>query len=60
MHEARVKQVFDQIYMEEVYWQFEDAKINELQTEVCRIDEGVGLRKEVFRLLLSKIMHGTK
>lgn len=60
MHEARVKQVFDQIYMEEVYRQFEDAKINELQTEICRIDEGVGLRKEVFTLLLSKIMHRTK
>lgn len=58
-HEAKVKEVFRQTDMEKVYRQFEDAKINELQTEICRIDEGMGLRK-VFTMLLSKIIHRNK
>lgn len=59
-HEARVKRVFGQIDMEKVYRQFEDTKINELQAEIGRIDEGMGMRKEVFTMLLSKIMHRNK
>lgn len=59
-HEARVRQVFGEIGMEEIYRQFEDAKINELQAEIGRIDEGMGLKKEVFTMVLDKIMYRDK
>lgn len=59
-HVASVRQVFQDLDMETTYQQFEETKIKELESEIERVDEKMGLRKDVFSMVLSKIARRNK
>ncbi|KAK3047833.1 Farnesyl pyrophosphate synthetase [Extremus antarcticus] len=58
--EARVKKLFDELDLERVYKEYEEARVTELREKIASLDESEGLKKEVFEEFLRKIYKRTK
>ena len=58
--EAKVKKIFDELYLEEVYKEYEEKVVTELREKIAAVDEGKGLKREVFESFLAKIYKRTK
>ena len=53
--EAKVKQVFSDLKLDEVYRAYEEEKVGELKKKIAEVDESEGLKRSVFEAFLSKI-----
>ena len=58
--EAKVKSVFAELKLEEVYRDFEDKRVQEIRAMIGKVDESEGLKKEVFESFLGKIYKRSK
>ena len=57
--EAKVREVFNELCLLEMYKEFEDTRVQELQGMIAAIDESDGLNRELFTIFLSKICQRT-
>ncbi|KAI7575742.1 Farnesyl pyrophosphate, partial [Hortaea werneckii] len=58
--ETKVKKVFDELKLEQVYKEYEEQRVGELREKIATLDESEGLKKEVFEEFLRKIYKRTK
>lgn len=58
--EKKVKEVYKELKLDEVYTAFEEARVAEIRAKIAQVDEGEGLKKEVFENFLGKIYKRTK
>ena len=58
--EAEVKEVFEELKLEEVYLTYEQKAVGEIRDRISKVDETSGLKKEVFESFLQKIYKRTK
>jgi len=58
--EARVKKLFDELKLEQVYKEYEEARVQEIREKIAALDESEGLKKEVFDEFLRKIYKRSK
>ncbi|KJX92137.1 farnesyl pyrophosphate synthetase like protein [Zymoseptoria brevis] len=58
--EAAVKQVYNDMQLQEVYTKYEDSRVGEIQEKISNLDESEGLKKEVFEEFLRKIYKRSK
>ena len=58
--ERKVKEVYHELKLDEVYRTFEEARVKELREKISEVDESQGLKKEVFESFLGKIYKRTK
>lgn len=58
--EKRVKAVFDELELEKVYQEYEEERVGDLREKIANVDEGQGLKKEVFEEFLRKIYKRSK
>ncbi|KAL3460134.1 isoprenoid synthase domain-containing protein [Aspergillus heterothallicus] len=53
--EGRIKALYNELKLEEVYIQYEDAKVAELRQMIDGVDESEGLKSSVFTEFLNKV-----
>jgi farnesyl diphosphate synthase len=53
--EARVKQVYNELRLEDVYRAYEEERVRELRALIAEVDESEGLKRAVFENFLAKI-----
>ena len=58
--EARVKQLFNDLNLPEVYQEFEDKQVKEIRRLIEAVDESEGLKKGIFETFLRKIEKRSK
>ncbi|KAI9373530.1 isoprenoid synthase domain-containing protein [Aspergillus egyptiacus] len=58
--EAKVKQVYRELDLENVYKEYEEKIVGEIRTKIDAVDESQGLKKEVFNAFLGKIYKRSK
>lgn len=58
--EAKVKAVYAELKLDEVYHAFEEERVGEIRKMIAEVDESEGLRKEVFESFLRKIYKRSK
>ena len=58
--EAKVKEVYKEIDLENVYRKYEDVKVGQIREAIYSIDESDGLKKSIFEGFLQKIHKRTK
>ena len=58
--EARVKELWAELKLDEVYAAFEEERVAYLRSEIDKVDESEGLKKEVFEAFLKKIYKRSK
>ena len=58
--EVRVKAVFADLRLEDVYREFEEQRVREILAMIDKVDESEGLKKEVFESFLGKIYKRSK
>ncbi|KAK3704611.1 Farnesyl pyrophosphate synthetase [Vermiconidia calcicola] len=58
--EAKVKKLFDELELEKVYKEYEEARVKELREKIAAVDESEGMKKEVFEEFLRKIYKRSK
>lgn len=58
--EAKVKAIFNELQLEQVYKDFEEKRVGELRDKIAAVDESQGLKKEVFEAFLAKIYKRSK
>ncbi|MCJ1352996.1 MAG: Farnesyl pyrophosphate synthetase [Icmadophila ericetorum] len=58
--EAKVKQVFAELKLEEVYKEFEEKRVAGIRSMISGLDESQGLKKGVFESFLMKIYKRSK
>lgn len=58
--EAVIKQLYDELKLEELYKQYEEERVSEIRKMIDAIDESKGLKKQVFEAFLSKIYKRSK
>jgi len=58
--ETKVKKVFEELRLEDVYGDYEEKAVGEIRDRISRVDEVSGLKKEVFESFLQKIYKRTK
>lgn len=58
--EKKVKVVFDELKLQQVYQEYEEQRVGELRERIASLDESEGLKKEVFEEFLRKIYKRTK
>ncbi|KAL2001351.1 hypothetical protein VTN02DRAFT_1868 [Thermoascus thermophilus] len=58
--EAKVKAIFNELQLEQVYKDFEEKRVGELREKIATVDESQGLKKEVFEAFLAKIYKRSK
>lgn len=58
--EAKVKTVFDELKLDQVYHEYEEDKVGEIRKMIDAVDESEGLKKEVFEEFLRKIYKRSK
>jgi farnesyl diphosphate synthase len=58
--EARVKKLFNEMGLQQVYQAYEEKRVGEIRKMIARVDESEGLKKEVFETFLKKIEKRTK
>lgn len=59
-HEAKIKQLYNDLNLEKLYHEYEEKSASELKTKVSQLDESEGLKKGVFEVFLSKIYKRSK
>ncbi|GAM84010.1 hypothetical protein ANO11243_020010 [Dothideomycetidae sp. 11243] len=59
-NEAKVKAVFEELKLDQVYHHYEDERVGELRKMIADTDESEGLKKEVFEEFLRKIYKRSK
>ncbi|KAJ5153196.1 uncharacterized protein N7482_009674 [Penicillium canariense] len=59
-HERKIKDLYDELKLDEVYAQYEDAKVAEIRQMIDDVDESEGLKKSVFTEFLRKIYKRNK
>ena len=55
-----VKKIFEELRLEEAYVAYEQKAVEEIRNRISKVDEGSGLKKEVFESFLQKIYQRTK
>jgi farnesyl diphosphate synthase len=58
--EKRVKELYHQLKLPQVYEKFEEERVNMLKKQIAAVDESEGLKKEVFEEFLRKIYKRSK
>lgn len=58
--EKGVKDVYQELALEQVYREYEEQKVGEIRSMIERVDESGGLKKEVFESYLGKIYKRSK
>lgn len=58
--EAKVKAIFEELKLDEIYHVYEEKIVGEIRDRIGRVDEGQGLKKEVFNTFLRKIYKRSK
>ena len=58
--EAKVKELFHEMKLDQVYRDYEDKAVGEIKEKIANVDEGEGLKKEVFESFLRKIYKRNK
>ncbi|KAL1963971.1 hypothetical protein VTN77DRAFT_7646 [Rasamsonia byssochlamydoides] len=58
--EAKVKKIYNELQLEQVYKEFEEKRVAELRAQIANVDESEGLKKEVFESFLAKIYKRSK
>jgi len=58
--EKKVKVVFDELKLEQVYKDYEEERVGEIRKLIAQVDESEGLKKEVFEEFLRKIYKRSK
>ena len=58
--EAKVKEAYHQLKLDEVYREFEEERVKEIKGLIAQTDESQGLKKEVFESFLGKIYKRSK
>ncbi len=58
--EARVKQLYNELELDQVYKDFEEVRVADLRRKIAHVDESEGLKKEVFEEFLRKIYKRSK
>ncbi|KAI9662583.1 MAG: Farnesyl pyrophosphate synthetase [Bathelium mastoideum] len=58
--EARVKDVYHQMKLDQVYAEYEEGAVSKLREHIARVDTSEGLKPEVFDEFLRKIYKRTK
>lgn len=58
--EAKVKQLYNELGLEQVYTQYEDKVVGEIRAKIAQLDESEGLKKSVFEEFLRKIYKRSK
>lgn len=58
--EAKVKELFDELELEKVYKEYEEARVKDLREKIAAVDESEGMKKEVFEEFLRKIYKRSK
>ena len=58
--EGRVKAVYRELKLEEVYTKYEEEIVEKIKKLIADVDEGEGLKKEVFEEFLKKIYRRSK
>jgi farnesyl diphosphate synthase len=58
--EAEVKKLFDELELERVYKEYEEARVAELREKIAALDEAGGLKRAVFEEFLRKIYKRSK
>ncbi|KLJ11097.1 farnesyl pyrophosphate synthase [Blastomyces silverae] len=53
--EAKVKVVFNELNLEQVYRDFEEEQVGKIRAMIAKLDESEGLKKAVFESFLAKI-----
>ncbi|KAK4500980.1 hypothetical protein PRZ48_006786 [Zasmidium cellare] len=59
-NEAIVKELFNELQLDQVYTKYEEERVGELRQKIASIDESEGLKKEVFEEFLRKIYKRSK
>lgn len=58
--EERVKVVFRELEIEQVYREYEEKRVQEIRALIAGVDESQGLKREVFESFLGKIYKRSK
>ncbi|KKA24647.1 Dimethylallyltranstransferase [Rasamsonia emersonii CBS 393.64] len=58
--EAKVKALYNELQLEQLYKDFEEKRVAELRAQIAAVDESEGLKKEVFESFLAKIYKRSK
>ncbi|KAK3403305.1 farnesyl diohosphate synthase [Sordaria brevicollis] len=58
--EAVIKQLYDELKLEDLYKQYEEERVGEIRKMIDAIDESKGLKKQVFEAFLGKIYKRSK
>ncbi|KAJ4417622.1 hypothetical protein N0V85_001785 [Neurospora sp. IMI 360204] len=58
--EAVIKQLYDELKLEDHYKQYEEERVGEIRKMIDAIDESKGLKKQVFEAFLGKIYKRSK
>jgi farnesyl diphosphate synthase len=58
--EAKVKQLYATLQLEEAFHAYEDAKVKDIRAKIDSLDESGGLKKDVFEAFLKKIYKRSK
>ena len=58
--ELRIKQLYDELELEKIYKEYEEARVGELREKIAAIDESSGMKQEVYAEFLRKIYKRSK
>lgn len=58
--ETKVKQLYDELKLEQIYQEFEEKRVGEIKKMIDEVDESEGLKKTVFESFLGKIYKRSK
>jgi farnesyl diphosphate synthase len=58
--ESRVKEVFNQLKLDEDYYAYEDDIVGKLKEKIEQVDESRGFKREVLTAFLNKIYKRSK
>ena len=58
--EKKVKKVFEDLKLEKVYLEYEEAVVGKIRERIAKVDEGEGLKRDVFESFLKKIYRRSK
>lgn len=58
--EAKVKDIFNELALDKVYYEYEEKTVGELREKIAAVNESGGLKKAVFETFLGKIYKRSK
>jgi len=58
--EMRVKEVFNQLKLDQLYYEYEEKVVAELKSKIAAVDESRGFKAEVLDVFLKKIYKRSK